>query len=138
MYFSPQGQLPSWPPDYICYAIELHKKYDEGLLSKAEAMCRLREKFPGYDEPTERTWPRWAHGKYGHLPEQRQRYLSPQASGVSRSLAPVPGYREIQRPVEWLTKTWVMPSQMVRDMMNWMAFFILMIMYAAMVRTAIR
>lgn len=79
MVLLPQGLLPHWPADYRSDAVELYRKYEAGVITKAEMELRLGAKYPGYDIPDKRTLRRWAHEKYRDLPERRRRFLKAQA-----------------------------------------------------------
>jgi hypothetical protein len=79
---SPQGS--EWPAEYRSYAVELHRRFQAGIISIGEMQTRLASKYPGYDIPSERTLRRWAREKYRDLPEQREQLLRGQGVEASR------------------------------------------------------
>ena len=139
MILSALGRKAHWPADYISYAVELHKRYDAGTITKEEAECRLAERFPGYDLPDERTWRRWAHEKYPDLPEWRRQFLSPQEVGCGLNSQPA---RYALQGIQGQFLQPVLPAEvtfspLVLELMNWMVFCIMLGMWVAMARMVI-
>ncbi len=79
---SPRGS--EWPAEYRLYAVELHRQFEAGIISKAEVQIRLADRYPSYEIPDERTLRRWAHERYPDLPEQREQLLRGQGVEASR------------------------------------------------------
>jgi hypothetical protein len=137
MVLVPQGLLPHWPADYRSDAVERYRKYETGVISKAEMETQLAEKYPRYDTPHERTLRRWAHEKYSDLPERRRQFLGPQGLDWMPNYASVTAsFQGAQTPVSWLVPQQVAPVQngfspMALDLINWMVVCMLLTLVAA-------
>jgi hypothetical protein len=79
---SPRGS--EWPAEYRSYAVEFHRQFEAGIISKAEVQIRLEDRYPSCEVPDEQTLRRWAHEKYRDLPEQREQLLRGQGLEASR------------------------------------------------------
>jgi hypothetical protein len=144
MAFAPLGRGPHWPPDYRSYAVELYRQKDAGVVTAAEAECRLANKFPNYELPDERTWRRWAREKYPDLPEQRRQFFTPQEVDGEFDYQPIAsGCYEVQGSfapsVSWVATQPVLPTQVnfyqsMQALMEWLVFDIILGMWTAMVR----
>jgi hypothetical protein len=144
---SPRGS--EWPSDYRAYAVELHREFEAGVITKQEAQLRLADKFPDYDLPDDRTWRRWAREKYSDLPERRRQFFNPQEAdwGFRQpALQPSAGsLNRTQMPVFPLAPSVTLqPIPAVQNwavgfeaLTGWLIFCIVVGMWASMTRLVI-
>lgn len=143
MVLLPQGLLPHWPADYRSDAVELYRKYEAGVITKAEIETQLLERYPKFDIPHERTLRRWAREKYRDLPEQRRQFLRPQELDREPNHVPVAGgLQGVQRaPIFCVAPQQVTPVRSsfleTSQLWNCMVACVVVAMCAALSRTVI-